>query len=256
MIKAKDLKLCYDEKIILDDINLDIEKGKITALIGSNGCGKSTLIKAMARILMPKSGSIEMENKDILKIPSKEVSKLLAMLPQSSSAPEDLTVYDLVKQGRYPYHNLVSFWSKKDEEIVLDSIRKVGLIDDKDRTLQSLSGGQRQRAWISLALAQNTDIILLDEPTNHLDIKYQLEILDILKNLNKKENRTIVMVIHDINHALKYADNIVAIKNGNILAKGHKDNIINEDLIKEVFGVSCKLIDSPIDNCKLCVPFI
>lgn len=256
MIKAKDLKLCYDEKIILDDINLDIEKGKITALIGSNGCGKSTLIKAMARILMPKSGSIEMENKDILKIPSKEVSKLLAMLPQSSSAPEDLTVYDLVKQGRYPYHNLISFWSKKDEEIVLDSIRKVGLIDDKDRTLQSLSGGQRQRAWISLALAQNTDIILLDEPTNHLDIKYQLEILDILKNLNKKENRTIVMVIHDINHALKYADNIVAIKNGNILAKGHKDNIINEDLIKEVFGVSCKLIDSPIDNCKLCVPFI
>lgn len=256
MIKAKDLKLCYDEKIILDDINLDIEKGKITALIGSNGCGKSTLIKAMARILMPKTGSIEMENKDILKIPSKEVSKLLAMLPQSSSAPEDLTVYDLVKQGRYPYHNLISFWSKKDEEIVLDSIRKVGLIDDKDRTLQSLSGGQRQRAWISLALAQNTEIILLDEPTNHLDIKYQLEILDILKNLNKKENRTIVMVIHDINHALKYADNIVAIKNGNILAKGHKDNVINEDLIKEVFGVSCKLIDSPIDNCKLCVPFI
>lgn len=256
MIKAKDLKLCYDEKIILDDINLDIEKGRITALIGSNGCGKSTLIKAMARILMPKSGSIEMENKDILKTPSKEVSKLLAMLPQSSSAPEDLTVYDLVKQGRYPYHNLLSFWSKKDEEIVLDSIRKVGLIDDKDRTLESLSGGQRQRAWISLALAQNTDIILLDEPTNHLDIKYQLEILDILKNLNEKENRTIVMVIHDINHALKYADNIVAIKNGNILAKGHKDDIINEDLIKEVFGVSCKLIDSPIDSCKLCVPFI
>ncbi|MGX4601187.1 ABC transporter ATP-binding protein [Faecalimicrobium sp. JNUCC 81] len=256
MIKAKDLKLCYDEKVILDNINLDIEKGKITALIGSNGCGKSTLIKAIARILMPKNGSIEMENKDILKMPSKEVSKILAMLPQSSNAPEDLTIYDLVKQGRYPYHNLLSFWSKKDEEIVLDSIKKVGLIDDKDRTLDSLSGGQRQRAWIALALAQNTDIILLDEPTNHLDIKYQLEILNILKDLNEKENRTIVMVIHDINHALKYADNIVAIKNGNILAKGHKGDIINENLIKDVFGVNCKLIDSPIDNCKLCVPFI
>ncbi|MBO3445145.1 ABC transporter ATP-binding protein [Clostridium sp. CCUG 7971] len=256
MIKAKDLKLCYDEKVILDNINLDIEKGKITALIGSNGCGKSTLIKAIARILMPKNGSIEMENKDILKMPSKEVSKILAMLPQSSNAPEDLTIYDLVKQGRYPYHNLLSFWSKKDEEIVLDSIKKVGLIDDKDRTLDSLSGGQRQRAWIALALAQNTDIILLDEPTNHLDIKYQLEILNILKDLNEKENRTIVMVIHDINHALKYADNIVAIKNGNILAKGHKGDIINENLIKDVFGVKCKLIDSPIDNCKLCVPFI
>ncbi|CEK38152.1 ABC transporter ATP-binding protein [Paraclostridium sordellii] len=256
MIKVKDLKLCYDEKIILDNIILEIEKGKITALIGSNGCGKSTLIKAIARILMPKNGSIEMENKDILNMPSKEVSKLLAMLPQSSNAPEDLTIYDLVKQGRYPYHSLLSFWSKKDEEIVLDSIGKVGLIDDKDRTLDSLSGGQKQRAWIALALAQDTDIILLDEPTNHLDIKYQLEILDILKNLNEKENRTIVMVIHDINHALKYADNIVAIKNGNILVEGHKDDVINENLIKEVFGVNCKLIDSPIDSCKLCVPFI
>jgi iron complex transport system ATP-binding protein len=256
MIKAKDLKLCYDEKIILDNINLDIEKGKITALIGSNGCGKSTLIKAIARILAPKSGTISMEDRDILKMPSKEVAKLLAMLPQSSNALEDITIYDLVKQGRYPYHTLLSFWSKRDEDIVLESIKKVGLIDEKDRTLNNLSGGQRQRAWIALALAQDTDIILLDEPTNHLDIKYQLEILNILKDLNEKENRTIVMVIHDINHALKYADNIVAIKDGNILTQGSKDEVINEELIKNVFDVECKLIDSPIDNCKLCIPFI
>ncbi|MBD5638742.1 ABC transporter ATP-binding protein [Clostridium botulinum] len=256
MIEAKNLKLCYDEKIVLDNINLDIEKGKITALIGSNGCGKSTLIKAIARILYPKSGSILMEDRDILKMPSKEVAKLLAMLPQSSNAPEDFTIYDLVKQGRYPYHNLLSFWSKKDEEIVLESIKKVGLINEKDRTLSNLSGGQRQRAWIALSLAQDTDIILLDEPTNHLDIKYQLEILNILRDLNEKENRTIVMVIHDINHALKYADNIVAIKNGNILAQGPKEHIINEELVESVFGVGCKLINSPIDNCKLCVPFI
>ncbi|HDK7155318.1 TPA: ABC transporter ATP-binding protein [Clostridium botulinum] len=256
MIEAKNLKLCYDEKIVLDNINLDIEKGKITALIGSNGCGKSTLIKAIARILYPKGGSILMEDRDILKMHSKEVAKLLAMLPQSSNAPEDLTIYDLVKQGRYPYHNLLSFWSKKDEEIVLESIKKVGLINEKDRTLSNLSGGQRQRAWIALSLAQDTDIILLDEPTNHLDIKYQLEILNILRDLNEKENRTIVMVIHDINHALKYADNIVAIKNGNILAQGPKEHIINEKLVESVFGVGCKLINSPIDNCKLCVPFI
>ncbi|KGO12818.1 iron ABC transporter ATP-binding protein [Clostridium botulinum] len=256
MIEAKNLKLCYDEKIVLDNINLDIEKGKITALIGSNGCGKSTLIKAIARILYPKGGSILMEDRDILKMPSKEVAKLLAMLPQSSNAPEDLTIYDLVKQGRYPYHNLLSFWSKKDEEIVLESIKKVGLINEKDRTLSNLSGGQRQRAWIALSLAQDTGIILLDEPTNHLDIKYQLEILNILRDLNEKENRTIVMVIHDINHALKYADNIVAIKNGNILAQGPKEHIINEKLVESVFGVGCKLINSPIDNCKLCVPFI
>ncbi len=256
MIKAKNLKLCYDEKIILDNININIEKGKITALIGSNGCGKSTLIKAIARILKPKNGDILMEDRDILKMPSKEVAKLMSMLPQSSNAPEDLTVYDLVKQGRYPYHNLLSFWSKKDENLVLEAIKKVGLINDKDISLNNLSGGQRQRAWIALSLAQDTDIILLDEPTNHLDIKYQLEILNILRNLNEKENRTIVMVIHDINHALKYADNIVAIKNGNILAQGPKDAIINEKLIKDVFDVECNLINSPIDNCKLCVPFI
>ncbi len=256
MIKINDFKLGYDEKIILDNINLDIEKGKITALIGSNGCGKSTLIKAIARILAPKDGTILMEDKNILKMPSKEVSKLLAMLPQNSNAPEDLTIYDLVKQGRYPYHNLLSFWSKKDEAIVLESIKKMGLSDEKDRTLGNLSGGQRQRAWIALALAQNTDIILLDEPTNHLDIKYQLEILNLLKDLNEKENRTIVMVIHDINHALKYAHNIIALKDGIIFAQGAKENIIDENLIKSVFGVSCKLIDSPVCNCKMCVPFI
>lgn len=256
MIKAKNLKLCYDEKIILDDINLDIEKGKITALIGSNGCGKSTLIKAIARILSPKSGAVLMEDKDLLKMQSKEVSKLLAMLPQSSTAPDDLTIYDLVKQGRYPYHTLLSFWSKKDEYIVLNSIEKMGLIDDKDKTLGNLSGGQKQRAWIALALTQDTDIILLDEPTNHLDIKYQLEILNILKELNEKENRTIVLVIHDINHALKYAHNIVALKDGDIFAQGPKEDIVDENLIKNVFGVNCKLIDSPVDNCKMCVPFI
>lgn len=256
MIKANDLKLCYDEKIILDNINLDIEEGKITALIGSNGCGKSTLIKSIARILTPKSGTVLMKDKNISKIPSKEVSRLLSMLPQNSNAPEDLTVYDLVKQGRYPYHNLLSFWSKKDEKIVLEAISKMGLVNEKNVTLGNLSGGQRQRAWIALALAQDTEIILLDEPTNHLDIKYQLEILNILKELNEKENRTIVMVIHDINHALKYAHNIVALKDGDIFAQGNKESIINEDLIKSVFDIKCKLIDSPVDSCKMCVPFI
>ncbi len=256
MIKTNNLKLCYDEKIILDDINIEIEKGKITALIGPNGCGKSTLIKSIAKILTPKSGEVLMGDKNLLKMPPKELAKELAMLPQSSSAPEDLTIYDLVKQGRYPYHNLLSFWSKKDEEIVMESIRKMGLIEEKDRTLENLSGGQRQRAWIALSLCQDTEVILLDEPTNHLDIKYQLEILNILKELNRKENRTIVMVIHDINHALRYADNIIALKDGNIFAQGSKDKIIDEDLIKSVFDIKCRIIDSPIDNSKMCVTYI
>ncbi|WP_027631695.1 ABC transporter ATP-binding protein [Clostridium hydrogeniformans] len=256
MIKSNNLKLCYGEKTILNDINLEIEQGKITALIGANGCGKSTLIKSMARILTPKNGNVLMEEKDIFKMSSKDVAKILAMLPQSSSAPEDLTIYDLVKQGRYPYHNLLSFWSKKDEEIVEESLKKMGLINEKDEKLGNLSGGQRQRAWIALALAQDTEIILLDEPTNHLDIKYQLEILNLLKDLNEKEERTIVMVLHDINHALKYAHNIIALKDGEIFAKGHKDSIVDENLIKEVFDVKCRLIDSPVDKCKMCVPFL
>ena len=237
MIKTNNLKLCYDEKIILDDINIEIEKGKITALIGPNGCGKSTLIKSISKILTPKSGEVLMGDKNLLKMPPKELAKELAMLPQSSSAPEDLTIYDLVKQGRYPYHNLLSFWSKKDEEIVMESIRKMGLIEEKDRTLENLSGGQRQRAWIALSLCQDTEVILLDEPTNHLDIKYQIEIMNIVKELNI----TVLAALHDMNLVSAYCNKVYMIDKGKVVYGGETKEVLTPKNIKDVFGVECEI---------------
>ncbi|MDZ5000310.1 ATP-binding cassette domain-containing protein [Clostridium perfringens] len=241
--------------MILDNINLDIEKGKITALIGSNGCGKSTLIKAIARILAPKSGTISMEDRDILKMPSKEVAKLLAMLPQSSNALEDITIYDLVKQGRYPYHTLLSFWSKRDEDIVLESIKKVGLIDEKDRTLNNLSGGQRQRAWIAMTLAQETDIIMLDEPTTYLDMSYQLEVLEVLQKLNKEKQITVVIVLHELNNACRFADNIIGLKKGKIICEGRPIDVITKESLKEIYGVGANLQTSENGEYPICMEY-
>lgn len=256
MISTNNLTLAYDKKIILNDINIEIPVGKITVLIGANGSGKSTLLKSMSRLLQPKKGIVYLNSKDIQSMTSKEVAKNLSVLPQSATAPEDLSIYDLVKQGRYPYHSIMSHWTNEDQSIVKNSLEKMGLWDIKDEKLESLSGGQRQRTWIALCLVQDTDIILLDEPTNHLDIKYQLEILELLKNLNKIFNRTIVLVLHDINHALKYADNIIALLNGKVLSQGDKNKIVNENLIKSIFDINCKLISSPVENTLLCVPFL
>jgi len=255
-ISVKNLSVAYEDNLIIDDMNLSIPKGKISIIIGANGCGKSTLLKTIARVIKPKNGDIFINGKDIKIQKEKYIATQVAFLPQGPVCPSGITVKELVAFGRFPHQKLIGGLKAHDKEIIDWAIEETGLTDFADREIENLSGGQRQRAWIALSLAQDTDIILLDEPTNHLDIKYQLEILNILRNLNEKENRTIAMVIHDINHALKYADNIVAIKNGNILAQGPKDEIINEKLIKDVFDVECTLINSPIDNCKLCVPFI
>lgn len=256
MLESKKLTLGYSDKIVLKDIDVEIEKGKITALIGANGCGKSTFLKAISRILTPKKGEVLLKGENIFNIPTKEVAKKMAMLPQNTSAPEDLTIYELVKQGRYPYHSLLSSWKKQDEEIVQEALISMGLLEVKDEKLGKLSGGQLQRAWIALALAQNTEYLLLDEPTNHLDIKYQLEILYLLKELNEKEKRTIIIVLHDINHALKFAHNIIAFKDGKIFAKGNKDKIVNENLIEEVFGVKSSIIFSPLGDSRICIPYM
>lgn len=256
MLYTKDLNLGYNDKIVLKNVNVEIEKGKITALIGANGCGKSTFLKAISRILNPKTGEVILKGKNIFKTPTKEVAKQLAMLPQNASAPDDLTVYDLVKQGRYPYHNLISSWKKEDENIVNDSLMKMGLLEIKEQKLSNLSGGQLQRVWIALALAQNTEVILLDEPTNHLDIKYQLEILYLLKELNEKEKRTIIIVLHDINHALRFAHNIIAFKDGHIFKSGDKNFVVDEKLIEEVFGVKSNIILSPLGDTRICIPLM
>lgn len=252
---AENLTLGYGDYIVLKDINVTIPKNKITILVGSNGCGKSTLLKTMSRLLKPFAGKVVLGDEDIFSKPNKEVAKKLSILTQSPTAPSDLTVFNLVKQGRYPYQSWFNQWSKEDEKIVEYALEKTGISDIKDKKLSDLSGGQKQRAWIAMTLAQQTDIILLDEPTNHLDIKYKIEVLDLLKELNEKENRTIVIVLHDINLACRYADHIIAIKDGKVYGEGKPEEIVSEALIKEVFQINSKIVPCPVFNTPMCITF-
>ena len=254
-LSINNLTLGYGNYIVLKDINIKIPKDKITILIGSNGCGKSTLLKTMARLLKPISGKVMLEDMNVFDKSSKDIAKELAILTQTPTAPEDLTVFNLVKQGRYPYQKWFSQWSKEDEEIIDYALEKTGLMDIKHKKISDLSGGQRQRVWIAMTLAQETDIILLDEPTNHLDLKYKIEVLDLLKNLNMQEQRTIVMVLHDINLAARYADHIIAIKDGEVYDQGTPDEIVTEKLIKDVFDINSMIIECPLFNRPMCITY-
>ncbi|MCY7494088.1 ABC transporter ATP-binding protein [Bacillus safensis] len=253
-ISTEGLSLGYGETMIIDELNVSIPKGEITVFIGSNGCGKSTLLRSLARLMKPMGGSVLLEGHSIAKLPTKEVAKQLAILPQGPEAPEGLTVHQLVKQGRYPYQNWLKQWSKQDEEAVNRALKSTKMEDLADRTVDSLSGGQRQRAWIAITLAQETDIILLDEPTTYLDMTHQIEILDLLFDLNEKEQRTIVMVLHDLNLACRYAHHLVAIKDKSIYAEGRPETVINCDLVKNVFDMNCQVTTDPLFGTPLCIP--
>lgn len=254
-ISTSKLTLGYGDFIVLKDINVTIPKNKVTILIGSNGCGKSTLLKTMARLLKPMSGRVTLGDMDIFQKPSKEIAKELAILTQSPDAPSDLTVFNLVKQGRYPYQSWFNQWSKEDENVVEYALEKTGLSEIRNKKLSELSGGQKQRVWIAMTVAQQTDIILLDEPTNHLDIKYKIEVLDLLKHLNQQENRTIVVVLHDINLACRYADHIIAIKAGKVYAEGAPKEIVTEKLINDVFDINAKIIECPLFKTPMCITY-
>lgn len=253
-LETKSLSLSYGEKIIIDQLDLQIPKGEITVFIGGNGCGKSTLLRSMARLMKPMDGSVLLDGQAIAKYPTKEVAKKLAILPQGPSAPEGLTVLQLVKQGRYPYQNWLKQWSEEDERIVEEALSATGMSEFKERPVDALSGGQRQRAWIAMTLAQDTDIILLDEPTTYLDMTHQVEILDLLFELNEKEQRTIVMVLHDLNLACRYAHNIVAIKDQKIHSQGQPETVISCDMVREVFGMECEVTMDPLFGTPLCIP--
>lgn len=255
VIETQNLTLSYGESIIIEDLNLQIPKGEITVFIGGNGCGKSTLLRSIARLLKPKSGAVLLDGNAISKMSSKDVAKQMSILPQSPVAPEGLTVLQLVKQGRYPYQTWLKQWTEEDEEKVTKALKATAIDDLKDRPVDSLSGGQRQRAWIAMTLAQDTDIILLDEPTTYLDMTHQIEILDLLYELNETEKRTIVMVLHDLNLACRYADNIVAIKDREIYAQGKPEHIISCPLVKNVFGMDCQITKDPLFGTPLCIPF-
>ncbi|WP_010174763.1 ABC transporter ATP-binding protein [Bacillus coahuilensis] len=255
ILQTEGLSLSYGDRLIIEELDLQIPKGEITVFIGGNGCGKSTLLRSLARLLKPKQGGVLLDGKGIAKLPTKEVARNLAILPQAPESPEGLSVLQLVKQGRYPYQNWLKQWTEEDEEKVMRALEATSLLDLKDRSIDELSGGQRQRAWIAMTLAQNTDIILLDEPTTYLDMTHQIEILDLLFELNEKENRTIVMVLHDINLASRYAHNLVAIRDKGIVAQGRPEEIVSPELVEKVFDMKCVIAEDPIAGTPLCIPY-
>jgi iron complex transport system ATP-binding protein len=254
-LKTQNLTLSYGSSIIINDLDLTIPHGKITVLVGSNGCGKSTLLRSLARLLKPRAGHILLNGKEIHMLSTREVAKQLAILPQGPEAPEGLTVHQLVKQGRYPYQSWARQWSKEDEAKVNWALEKTQLTSLAHRSVDDLSGGQRQRAWIAMTLAQDTDIILLDEPTTYLDLTHQIEILDLLYELNEKENRTIVMVLHDLNLSCRYAHHMIAVQNKQVYAQGAPEQIVTEKLVQDVFHLRCKVMTDPIAGTPHCIPY-
>lgn len=253
LLHAENLALAYDNKQIIADLHLTIPAGKITALVGPNGCGKSTLLRGLARLLTPKRGHVYLDGKAIHAMPSKTLAKELGILPQSPSAPEGLTVRELVAQGRYPHQSWFQQWSKKDEEITQQALSTTNMVDLADRPLDTLSGGQRQRAWIAMTLAQETAILLLDEPTTFLDLAYQIEVLDLLHDLNQA-GRTIVMVLHDLNQACRYAHNLVAMRDGSIWGQGDPATVMTKRMVAEVFRLNARIIADPITGTPMCIP--
>jgi len=244
----------YEKKIIINNIDVEIPSNKISVIIGANACGKSTLLKTLARLIKPSSGEILLDGKEISAIPPKKLAQNLGLLPQSPVVPEGITVADLVSRGRFPYQSFLGGLGKKDYEAVEEALEMMGIENLANSCVDELSGGQRQRVWIAMALAQQTDILLLDEPTTYLDITHQIEILDLLTDLNQKRKTTIVMVLHDINLSARYADYIFAVQNGNLIAQGEPSKIITDSLMQQVFGLDCSVILDPVSNSPFIVP--
>lgn len=244
----------YSEVEILHGLDLAVPAGKITAIVGANACGKSTLLRAMSRLLAPRQGQVLLDGKSIHRMPPRELARILGLLPQSPIAPEGITVADLVSRGRHPHQSLLSRWTRKDDEAVDAALIATKTSELAERPVDELSGGQRQRVWIAMALAQQTDILFLDEPTTFLDITYQVEILDLLTDLNRKHGTTIVMVLHDINLSARYADHIFALHTGKLVAEGTPAEVITSTRVKEIFGLDCTVIADPVSGSPLVVP--
>ena len=254
-ISVRNLSVSYEDNNIIEDMDLSIPKGMITIIIGSNGCGKSTLQKTIARINKPKNGDIFINNKNIKKIKEKDIAKEVAFLPQGPVCPSGLTVRELVAYGRFPHQKLIGGLNSHDKEIIDWAINETGLSDFKDREVENLSGGQRQRAWIAMTLAQETDIIMLDEPTTYLDMSYQLEVLEVLEKLNKEKNITVVIVLHELNNACRFANNIVGLKKGKIICEGKPIDVINKSTLKEIYGINATLTKSENGEYPICMEY-
>lgn len=254
-ITTKNLNISYGNVDIVKDLNLNIPKGKITTIIGANGCGKSTILKTIGRVITPKSGNIYINGKDLYKENPREIAKNMAILPQSPQAPSGLTVEELIAYGRFPHQKGFGKANDKDKDIVNWALEITGIEEFKDRNIDDLSGGQRQRAWIAMALAQETDILLLDEPTTYLDLAHQLEILKLLEDLNKKQGRTIVMVIHELNNAARFADHMIGIKKGRVVCEGSADEVMTKENLKEIFNIDAEIVKDPRTKKPVCITY-
>ncbi len=253
--KAEQLDIAYGDRLIVENFNIHIALGKITVLVGANGSGKSTMLKTMARIVKPKRGGVFLDGESIHHKSTKEVAKQLAILPQNPVAPEGMTVYELVGYGRFSNQTGFGLLTAEDRKIIGWAIEVTGMESFCDFQLDHLSGGQRQRAWIAMALAQQTDILFLDEPTSFLDMAHQLEVLQLLCRLNEAEGRTIVMVVHDLNHAARYAQHMVAIKKGKVMHQGVPKEVMTSAMLQEIFGIEADIIPDPRTGAPLCIPY-
>ncbi len=253
-LEATNVRLAYEKIVIVDDLTLRIPDGQISVLIGPNGCGKSTALRSLSRLLAPAAGSVVLDGQDIHRLSTREVARRMAILPQMLVAPESITVEDLVWFGRHPHRGALKTPSRDDREIVGWALDVTGMADMRRRFVDHLSGGQRQRAWIALCLAQGTDLILLDEPTTFLDVAYQLEVLDLLAELNREQGKTIAMVLHDFNMASEYADHIFVMKDGALVTQGSPAEVLTSEIFHQVFGITSQVVTHPVSGRPLCIP--
>lgn len=251
---TESVTLSYDQNIITQDLSIHIPEGKFSVIVGPNGCGKSTLLRAMSRLLKPQSGQVLLNGKNIHSLATRDVAKVLGLLPQSAIAPDGIKVVDLVARGRFPHQKWFQPWREQDQDAVDAAMKATDITAFAQLNVDQLSGGQRQRVWVAMALAQKTPLLLLDEPTTYLDIAHQIELMDLFQDLNRLQGHTIVAVLHDLNHACRYADNLIAMKSGQVVATGTPNDIVTETLIETVFGLPCIILEDPISGTPLVIP--
>jgi iron complex transport system ATP-binding protein len=253
-LRAEGLSLGYDDRTVITDLDVSILDGKFTAIVGANACGKSTLLRGLARLLKPREGAVYLDDTALTELSTLDVAKVLGLLPQTPVAPDGITVADLVSRGRYPHQGWFRRWTGRDHEAVARALAATDTTDLIDRPLRALSGGQRQRVWVAMALAQDTDLLLLDEPTTFLDINHQVELLRLLRRLNAESGKTIVAVLHDLNLACRFSDHIIAMDDGAVVAEGPPTTVVTADLVQKVFGLSCLIIPDPVAGTPIVVP--
>ncbi|MDC3728899.1 MULTISPECIES: ABC transporter ATP-binding protein [unclassified Rhodococcus (in: high G+C Gram-positive bacteria)] len=251
---AENLELGYGNRTVVENLDLKVPPGRITCIVGANACGKSTLLRSMSRLLSPRGGHVLLDGKDVHRLPAKKLARTLGLLPQSPIAPEGIVVADLVGRGRHPHQRVLSRWSREDDAAVADALAATHTTELAERSVDELSGGQRQRVWIAMVLAQQTDLLLLDEPTTFLDVSHQVEVLDLLTDLNRDRGTTIVMVLHDLNLAARYADHLVAMADGSIYASGDPSEVLTGETVKAVFGLDSRVISDPVSGKPLVLP--